>query len=263
MTLRLEHLPPRDAVLFLRHCYSFVNEGWQHAVREALPDQGFETRFREACTLKLSGWVVSQPREMGLGCGLSTASGVLHEVDIVVQHDPVMGMLELKNRPGFPPDKNDVIVFFAKMLDYLSLTPTLLRRDLVPIFMSSFAFDSSGLSACLGLGIHPVAPYLRPLPLLIDNARRMLFEIESGLMLGQSDQEAFDDFCSTLNRLSVTLAETAFNRRFDYLTDTSLAVNTPGELPTRTLGDDLRVLNAECTRLIEVFKAATASRSAN
>ena len=51
-----------------------------------------------------------------------------------------------------------MIVFFAKILDYLCWSPVLLRSYLLPVFVSSYAFEKSGLAACLGLGIHPVAP---------------------------------------------------------------------------------------------------------
>jgi hypothetical protein len=61
-------------------------------------------KFRETCVLKLPSWAVSSPREMGLGSGFTTASGVAHEVDVIVHHDPMLGILELKNRPESPPD---------------------------------------------------------------------------------------------------------------------------------------------------------------
>jgi hypothetical protein len=50
--------------------------------RDGSPDQGFEPKLRESCINKLGGWVVSQHREMNLGLGLMTASGVLHEIDV-------------------------------------------------------------------------------------------------------------------------------------------------------------------------------------
>ena len=52
---------------------------------------------------------------MNLGMGLMTASSVLHEVDVVAQREPTLGILELRNRAWWPPEKNDVIVFFAKI----------------------------------------------------------------------------------------------------------------------------------------------------
>jgi hypothetical protein len=256
MILRVEKKVPPIALAMLRHCYQFVNKDWQHVERDESADQGFEVKLRESCVTKLTGWVVSQHREMNLGTGYGTASGVLHEIDIVVQNEPAVGILELKNRPGWPPEKNDVIVFFAKILDYLCLTPALLRSCLVPIFVSSYAFERSGLAACLGLGIHPIAPQLRPLPILIDNAKRMHKELETGVKVPSEDEGAFDDFCSQLNRMSNVLAGAEVNTRFTCLNDSSIAVHAFGDMPVSELADELRALNGECARLLEVFRTA-------
>jgi hypothetical protein len=114
MLLRIETPVSAPALDLLRHCYRFVNEEWQHLPRDGSVDQGFEVSLRESCIAKLAGWVVSQHREMNLGMGLITASGVLHEIDVVAQHEPTVGILELKNRAAWPPEKNDVIVFFRE-----------------------------------------------------------------------------------------------------------------------------------------------------
>src|SRR5579871_1612906 len=255
MALRVEIPVPPAALVLLRHCYLFVNEDWQHLPRDESADQGFEVKLRESCISKLAGWVVSQHREMNLGMGLITASGVLHEVDVVAQREPTVGILELKNRSEWPPEKNDVIVFFAKILDYLCLTPALLRSYLVPIFASSYAFEQSGLAACLGLGIHPIAPQLRPLPMLIDNANRMLGELGNGTTLSPEDAGAFDDFCSKLSCMSSLLASADVNARFDYFNDLAISVRAFGGVPVREMADELRALNGECSRLIQVFRA--------
>jgi hypothetical protein len=78
-------------------------------------------------------------RDMDDADAARPASGVLHEIDVIAQHEPTVGILELKNRAGWAPEKNDVIVFFAKILDYLCYTPALLRAHLVPIFVSPFS----------------------------------------------------------------------------------------------------------------------------
>ncbi len=257
MALRVEKPLPAAALVLLRHCYRFVNEDWQHLARDESADQGFEVRLRESCITKLTGWVVSQHRELNLGMGLITASGVLHEVDVVAQREPTVGILELKNRAEWPPEKNDVIVFFAKILDYLCLTPALLRSYLLPIFISSYAFEQSGLAACLGLGIHPVAPRLRPLPMLIDNAKRMTAEIARGVTLSSEDTVAFDDFCAKLNYMTSLLAGADANARFDCFNDLTIAVRAFGGVAVAELADDLRALNGECSRLINVFKRAS------
>ena len=256
MSLRIDKpFSPKSSVL-LRHCYLFVNRDWQHLPRDESPDQGFESKFRESCIEKLGGWVVSQHREMGFGLGLMTASGVLHEIDIVAQGDPVIGVLELKNRPAWAPEKNDVIVFFAKILDYLCITPSLLQANVVPVFLSCHGFEQSGLAACLGLGIQPVAPSLRPLPVLVDNARCMLAERKNGVTLSAKDEDTFDDFCSNLSRMSSTLAPTEVNARFGYLNDSTIEVTAFGGVNVYELADELRRLNGESSYLLEAFQAA-------
>jgi len=259
MALRIENPVPRPALDLLRHCYRFVNEEWQHLPRGESPDQGFEARLRESCIAKLTGWVVSQHREMNLGMGLITASGVLHEIDVVTQQEPTVGVLELKNRAEWPPEKNDVIVFFAKILDYLCLTPALLRSYLVPLFVSSYPFERSGLAACLGLGIHPIAPQLRPLPILIDNATRMIAELDKGLTVSAGETDAVDEFSSKLTNMVSLLAGADVNARFDYFNDFTLAVRAFGGVAVAELADELRMLNGECSRLMQAFKTAKGS----
>jgi hypothetical protein len=172
------------------------------------------------------------------------------------QHEPTIGILELKNRPGWPPEKNDVIVFFAKILDYLCHTPALLRTHLVPLFVSSHTFEQSGLATCLGLGIHPLAPQLRPLPILRDNSKRMTAELNKGVALSSANKLAFDDFCAKLENMSSLLADADVNNRFDCFNDLTIAVRAVGGLDVWELADELRILNSECSRLIQVFKAA-------
>jgi hypothetical protein len=259
VALRIENQMPGPGVALLRHSYLFVNERWQHMNREPIPDQGFEERFRESCIQP--GWVVSQYREMNFGSALGTASGVLHEVDLVSHSEPVRGVFEFKNRPEMLPEKNDVIVFFAKILDYLCLNPSLLKQTLVPVFLTTVPFEWSGLAACLGLGIHPVAPGLRPLPLLIHNARCMCAERDKGTVVAEADSSALDDFCVELNRLSAILTPADLNQRCDLLNDETVTIRATRVKQPGELGDQLRTINAECTRLIDVFKAAAVRRT--
>ena len=256
MSIRENFIFSKDMLDFLRHCYKFVNNDWQHAIREPLPDQGFEQRFRESCVPAFIGWNISQERELNLGSGLDAASGVYHEVDIVAEHTSVIMILELKNRQGALPEKNDVIVFFAKIFDYLAFNPPLLLKDVSPVFMSNSQFAETGLAACLGLGIHPVAPGLRPLPLLICNAKMMDVELNRGVVIVPEVQAEFDDFCAELNHLSLVLNETWFSNRYYYLSDHSIVLRTIGGLHTIKLGQDIIRLNSDCTRLLSEFRSA-------
>lgn len=251
-----ENLPP-SALQFLKEAYRFVDREWQHLGREAGGDQGFERRFRESCVAKFPDWTISQEREMRLGEGLDTASGVLHEVDIVAQTSDLVAVAEIKNRPTNPPEKNDAIVFFAKLLDYLALNPNLLFREVLPAFISSASFeDEHGLAACLGLGIHPIAPGLRPLPVLQDSALRMDVEIQKGIALARDTQDTFEEFCVELNRLSSDLEETWLTSRCGFVSENTIVLKAVGGLPTRDLGRQLRQLNGNCTELLAAFRKA-------
>jgi hypothetical protein len=126
----------------------------------------------------------------------------------------------------------------------------------VPIFVSSYPFQQSALAACLGLGIHPVAPQLRPLPILLDNANRMTTEMDKGLTLSSSDALAVADFCAELANIASLTAGADANNRFDYFNDFTIAVRAFGGVDVDEIADELRMLNSECSRLIQVFKAA-------
>ena len=258
MPIRPEYIPSRAVVDFLVRCYRFVAWEWPHAERIQLQDDGFEQRFRESCLRDLHEWSVSTEREFHLGAGLDTASGVTHEVDIIARHSTLTAMVELKNRGGVLPGKNDVIVFFAKILDYLAANPVLLFGDVCLAFMSRNSFDSSGLSACLGLGIHPIASELRPLPILIDNARIMQLQLDRGLSVSPDLLGRFDDFCAQLNLLSAGLNDTWLDNRCGYLSETSLVLKAVSPLETAALSHGLRYANGECSEILNAFRVTKA-----
>ena len=259
MRIRPEYTPPRPALQFLVRCYRFVAWEWPHAERIQVPDEGFEQRFRESCLRDLRNWSISPERELHLGAGLDTASGVAHEVDIVARHPELIAVMEMKNRSGALPGKNDVIVFFAKVFDYLAANPTFLSGDVCLAFMSRNSFESSGLSACLGLGIHPVTPDLRPLPILIDNAALMQRELDQGLPVHSDLLGRFDDFCAHLNRLSSGLNDTWLDNRCGYLSESSLVLKAVTPPDVVLLSHLLREANGEGAEILNSFKAAKAA----
>ena len=255
VAIRVEDELPRAAVDFLRHCYRFVNEEWQHADRTDLPDQGFEGNFRSGCITRLTGWEISQEREMRLGYELSTASGILHEIDIVAKHEDVTAIMELKNRQDSPA-KNDVVVFFAKILDYLALNPSLLLKGLCPVFMSTAAFETQGLAACLGLGIHPVGPGLRPVPILVDNAKRIEFELRQGRQVSKETYARFEDFCAELNNTCLSLTDDWISSRFGYRSEDTIVVKAAAGSDSQAICHTLRQLNTDCNWLLSSVREA-------
>ena len=254
-TIRADGQPPRAAVDFLRHCYRFAAEEWQHTNRLDLPDQGFESIFRTGCTTHLIGWEISEQREMRLGQEASTASGVLHEIDIVARHSDCSIIAELKNRQD-PPGKNDIVILFAKIVDYLAINPVLLLKEICPVFLSTTAFEQNALAACLGLGIHAVSPGLRPVPLLVDNAKRLAFELAQGLQVSEETHARFEDFCAELNGLWLSLSQTWISSRFGYRSEDTIAVMAVPEPDPQVMVPLLRKLNAECTWLLYSVREA-------
>jgi hypothetical protein len=256
MYVRDEYQSSEPLKRFSRSCYIFVAQEWQHIPRDTIKDQGFERQFREYCVRYLHGWSISQEREMTLGSGVSTSSGVLHEIDLVAQIDDFCAIAELKNRQGQHPHKNDVIVFFAKLLDYVVCNPDLLLKDICPVFMSSITFERSGLAACLGLGIHPVSPMLRPLPILIHNAKILERAIRDGLAIEHTYLERYYDFCAKINRLSFALRDTWFSSRYSRLSENKLFIQSVCELDTLALTEDFREINSEYAQLSVIFDRA-------
>ncbi len=255
MPVRPEILPSPSTLAFLKHCFRFVSSEWPHAERVQLPDSGFEQHFRESCIQNLSNWAISEPRELWLGAGLDTASGVAHEIDIVARSATGTAILEAKNR-GDLPGKNDVIVFFAKVLDYLLANPVLASDDICLAFMSRNSFEPRGLAACLGLGIHPIAADIRPLPVLVENARLMDNELRLGLAIASDTEERFEDLCAQLNSLSAALNETWIDNRCGYLSDDSLLFKAVAPLQISALAQQLRQANSDCADLLNAFRTA-------
>jgi hypothetical protein len=193
---------------------------------------------------------------MHLTGNLQPASGVFHEIDLVAHCSDVVAVAELKNRIGSPPEKNDVIVFFAKLLDYLALNPALLNREVIPIFLTTIPFEQSGLAACLGLGIHPAAPSLRPLPVLIDSGIRMRVELQNKLSLPDAAQKRFDDFAGEVNRISLTLEPMGLSHRCGYSSEATISLRAIDGAEAAALAGDFRRINAECSELLAEFRAA-------
>ena len=259
MGLRYDAVTSPEGLQFLRHCYRYVTQEWQRRPREALPDQGFELHFREYSVAKLSGWLISQPWELELGAKLQTASGMRHEIDLVAQHPEALGIAELKNRPGMPPGKSDVAVFFAKFLDYLAFNPKLLLCDVCPVFLSSCVFEETALAACLGLGIHPVGPGLRPMPIVANSLQRVGNEFERGLMPAGEVRQQWDDACAKVNRLLMELEGTWVSARCGYVSEELINMRAFGGIDTIELSRVLRQVNGDCTAVLEAVRLQRAS----
>lgn len=261
MSTNIDNSLPSAALQFLQKCYKFLHQDWPRAIREPLPDHGFEERLRERCVIDLIDWRVSPPWELHLGSSYETSSGTKHEIDLVAEHTHAFAILEAKNRPYDLPTKNDVIVFFAKILDYLTCNPSLALKDICPVFISTCGFEQSGLAACLGLGIHPIGPSLRPLPILNENVRLMENELRNGLVIDSQYQDGFMEFRANVVHCSLLLEPTWFSNRYGYQSEDTIVSKAVRGLSTLQMSDEFRELNGQCSQLIEAFSLAKAKRS--
>ena len=256
MPIRPEIASPAPTLEFLKRCFRFVSLEWPHAVREAAPDAGFEGQFRDSCVRQLLGWSIAPPREMRLGAWLDTLSGTSHEVDIVAKINGTTAAAELKNL-GDGPGKNDVVIFHAKILDYLLANPDLAYDDICLAFVSRTTFDRKVLAACLSLGIHPVASDIRPLPVLVSNAMAMQVELDRGLQVAPQALARFEDFCANLNRVAFALRETWLNDRCRYVSsDDGLLLQAVEPIDACDLAAELRQANSDCIAIYRAFQHA-------
>jgi hypothetical protein len=77
-----------------------------------------------------------------------------------------------------------------------------------------------------------------------------------------SGLELFSDFRARLNRMCSILRETWFSARFGYYSEETILVRAVSGIPTLKLSQELRQLNADCSRLISCFQAAKAGTAA-
>lgn len=242
---------------FLKSCYRFVAKEWPHAEREDLPDQGFERQFR-AFLRGLGNWEVSDERELHFGAGIMPASGTAHEVDIVANHPEVRAVAELKNHSA-AVGKNDVIVFFAKVLDYILANPVLALKQICLAFVCRASFEPRGLAACLGLGIHPVCSKIRPLPVLKDTVDILTREVRHGLRLPNDLEQRLYDLCAEVNNLSIGLADTLPDARLGYQSESILTIHRTPLIPVGEFADRFTQANSICADILAAARAANSS----
>lgn len=240
---------------FLKGCYRFVAKEWPHAEREDLPDEGFERRFREFVR-GLGNWDVSDERELHLGAGYVPASGTAHEIDIVANRPEVRAVAELKNH-SVAVGKNEVIVFFAKVLDYILANPVLALKQICLAFVCRASFEPRGLAACLGLGIHPVCSKIRPLPVLRETVDILNHEVRRGLRLPDDLELRLNDLNAEVNNLSVGLAHTWPDARLGYQSESILTIHSVHPIPASEFSSRFILANSTCS---DVLAAARKSQ---
>lgn len=242
---------------FLKGCYRFVAKEWPHAEREDLPDAGFERQFR-TFVRGLENWEVSDERELHLGAGYVPASGTAHEVDIVANRPEVRAIAELKNHSA-AVGKNEVIVFFAKVLDYILANPVLALKQICLAFVCRASFEPRGLAACLGLGIHPVCSKIRPLPVLKETVDLLIGEVRQGLHLPNDLERRLYDLCAEVNNLSIGLTDTWPDARLGYQSESILKIHRVPSIPASEFANRFTRANSTCSDVLAAARTIKSS----
>ena len=81
-------------------------------------------------------------------------------------------------------------------------------------------------------------------------------ELRQGVLLPEPDLERFQDFCSEINRVSLTLRDTWFSSRFGYLSEDSIVMKAVAGYEISASSHSIYSLNAECNYLLTVIREA-------
>jgi len=107
--------------------------------------------------------------ELTLGTGLPAMSGLFHEHDLGVRGKSEVVLFELKNYPRSRVNKNELMLFHQKTLDfYLALVQLGSAARMIRTFVTTDRRITDSLRGfCLQWGIVLVEPALRPIPALL------------------------------------------------------------------------------------------------
>jgi hypothetical protein len=205
------------------------------------------------------GFVVSLPREMRLGGSYQSTSGILHELDLVCSRGDLRIVWELKHWSNHA-EKNAVVGFWAKLIDFLAANSDLAAQENVPVFMTTSTFDAHGLAAALGLGIEPLAPGLRPLPVLAYNLRLLDAELKRTPAFRADVEGLVDDYGASCARLATLLVGSSMSERVGRISDTAISLKTRSFDDAVEAASLLRLANGQWTNIQAAWARAKAAK---
>ena len=131
--------------------------------------------------------------ELTLGTGLPAFSGLFHEHDLGTRGKGQIVLFELKNYPRSRLNKNELLLFHQKTLDfYLALVQAGSSARMIRALVTTDRRITDSIRGfCLQWGIVLVEPTLRPIPALVAALR----DLE-----GTMPVSAFPEFDAHLNR---------------------------------------------------------------
>ena len=185
----------------------FLRRAWPHTPRSVDErDQGFERTFRQFIWAELRPDRISFPHDLGFAEGLSTLSGLAHELDLLALWEEQQWVFELKNGGGCEVSKDMVMVFQEKVLDfYLANLSQLSQLRVMRAFLTGAGHIEDGLRAyCAIWGIVLIDNELLPIPLLPALLKETRKRLNSGEL---PDEEA--DAIEEAERIAEVLVDSA------------------------------------------------------
>jgi hypothetical protein len=147
----------------------FLAKVWPHTAKSFEErDRGFERAFRHHMFEKFRPTAISSVHDLSFGAGLGTLSGLHHELDLLSRWDEQEWVFELKNGGGCEINKEMLMVFQEKTLDfYFANYGFLSSLRIMRGFLTGAGYVDDHIRAyCAAWGIVLIDNELFPLPAL-------------------------------------------------------------------------------------------------
>jgi len=155
--------------LVISYSLYFLRRVWPHAPRnQEERDQGFERKFREHIWCNLRPEILSTAHDLSFAGDLTTLTGLRHEIDLIARWGNEEWVFELKNGGGTDINKEMLMVFNEKVLDfYMRNYGFLSGSRIMRCFLTGTSRVEEAIRAyCATWGIVLVDNEMLPIPLL-------------------------------------------------------------------------------------------------
>ncbi|MBE2228443.1 MAG: hypothetical protein IAE93_13895 [Ignavibacteria bacterium] len=139
----------------------FVSKEWPKIQRKPKPDQGFEEEFKNYLFNKEIIDTINNFHDLSLGAfSLKSFSNVNHELDVVATKNSDLLVFELKNYAHGGLNKEIVLVFWGKFIDFYFRNYLILKDYNINLFivLASSQIDENIRDLCSAFGIKLIEP---------------------------------------------------------------------------------------------------------
>jgi len=187
----------------------FVRKEWDILTRKPLPDQGFETSFRDFLYRKVSFDKMSDIRDIGLGLSYQTLSGVNHELDVIGLKNRDLCVFELKHYEVNDITKEIVFTFLGKVMDFYLKNANILSNYEITMFLVTINknIDDSIRKLCIAFGIKLIEPSLMAVETMDYFARDLYQKVPEKNIETKLKAEELVERISKLNKYNYSFSD--------------------------------------------------------